>query len=533
VSNRLLTNWLGGFRRTIAVREASEVTDGDLLQRFSRDRDETAFATLMERHGPLVLGVCRRVLHDPNDADDAFQATFFVLARKAGLVGQPDRLANWLHGVALRVAQKAWCAAARRQSRQQQVTDMPGAESSHEAEWTDLCQVLDEEVQRLPEKFRLPILLCYLEGKTREEAAEQLGWKVGAVKGMLERGRELLRSRLIRRGVTLTATSLAGLLSQNALSAAVPVALSDSTIRAAVLFAAGKATAAESAAALAEGMLQAMWISRLKVAVAVILVVAAVGSGAGAFALGSLLSEPEAPQKAGPAVNAGPKAEQRKRQAARADLAKAAFEGYLRRFEAGVDTEQTVNLWSRRWLQAQLALSDRKADRDAALQAHLYRLKKVDEIARARPDQGASPQPVQLVENELKSHETLWQQFMKSKATPEQVCHASARLLMAQLKFRKELGKRFTIKDANVKPHIDALGKEMGFDLLDEKSEFLAHRDRIKKVEAITKARAEAGMLSALDSDTVAFHRLQAEEWLAQGQTFTEAVLNPGGRLKK
>src|SRR5262245_12099539 len=100
-----------------------ESTDADLLRRFAHDRDETAFAALMRRHGPLVLGVCRRLLHDPNDADDAFQATFFVLARKAGAVGQPDRLANWLYGVALRVAQKARTAAARRQARQQQVTD--------------------------------------------------------------------------------------------------------------------------------------------------------------------------------------------------------------------------------------------------------------------------------------------------------------------------------------------------------------------------------------------------------------------------
>src|SRR5262249_47063228 len=147
---------------------------------------------------------------------------------------------------------------------------------NREADWNDLRQVLDEEVQRLPEKLRLPVLLCYLEGRTREEAARQLGWSPGAVKGMLERGRERLRSRLTRRGVTLSATSLAGLLSENALSAAVPAALGDSTIKAALQFAAGKAVAVGGAAALAEGVLQAMWISRLKVAVAVLLALAVV-----------------------------------------------------------------------------------------------------------------------------------------------------------------------------------------------------------------------------------------------------------------
>src|SRR5262249_54637634 len=168
VPTRLLLRVLRDVRRTFAVRAAGELTDGDLLRRFSRDRDEAAFATLLQRHGPLVWGGCRRVLHDANDADDAFQATFLVLARKAGSVGQPDRLANWLYGVALRVAQKARAAAAQRHARQQQVTDMPAAEPSREADWNDLRQVLDEEVQRLPEKFRLPVLLCCLEGRTRE-----------------------------------------------------------------------------------------------------------------------------------------------------------------------------------------------------------------------------------------------------------------------------------------------------------------------------------------------------------------------------
>jgi RNA polymerase sigma factor (sigma-70 family) len=535
VPTRLLTNVLRAVRRTLGRRAANELTDEDLLERFAHDRDELAFATLMQRHGPLVLGVCRRVLHDPNDADDAFQATFFVLARKAGSIGQPDRLANWLYGVALRVARKAHAAAARRRALQQQVTDVPAAEPSREADWDDLRAVLDDEVQRLPEKFRLPILLCCLEGRTRDEAAQQLGWSAGAVKGMLERGRELLRSRLARRGVTLSALALAGLLSEKALSAAVPAALGESTIKAALLFAAGKAVPAGGAAALAEGVLRAMWISRLKVAVAVVALVL-LGTGAGALALGRPPREPDAPKKAEPAPKADEKADQLKRQAtARLDLAKDAFELYWLRYQLGLESEQTVNLWSRRWLQAQLDTSDKKADKDAALGAHRKRLEKVDEIARARLDLGVSPRPLQPVEEELKNYDIVFEQFMNREATTEQVCHSSARLLMAHQVNRKALLKTLDVKDVNAEPILDKVKQDLGIDLKDEKSEYQAHLDRLKKVEEITKARVEAGVSPAQDQDTATFYRLQAEEWLAQKKQFSKDVLevDPDRRSKE
>jgi RNA polymerase sigma factor (sigma-70 family) len=507
----------------MTVREAGELTDGDLLRRFCHDRSETAFATLMQRHGPLVLGVCRRVLRDPNDADDAFQATFFVLARKAGSVGQPDRLASWLYGVALRVAHKARSTAARRQGRQQQVMDMPAAESSREADWNDLCQVLDDEVQRLPEKFRLPILLCYLQGKTREEAARQLGWSAGAVKGMLERGRDLLRSRLTRRGVTLSATALAGLLCENALPAAVPAALGDSTIKGALLFAAGTAVAGH-AAALAEGVVQAMWISRMKVAAAVLLALAVVGAGAGALALGRRPAEPGASSKVGPEPKALARAEQRKRQGARLELARSAYKVAWVRFQLGREPEQTVNLWSRRWLQAQLDLSDKQADRDAALKAHRDRLARVDEIARARLDLGGSNRPVlefrgkvirpvdeeKSLETEMKEDfDRAWKDFRSHKASVEQVCHASVRWLMG-LQLLRKWNKQ--------KPQADP-------------KDLQAHLDRVKKVEAIAKVQVEVGRRIQLDADTATFYRLQAEDWLKQGKTFGEEVLEPGNRL--
>ncbi len=168
-----LSSFLRHFRRPVAVRDTGQVTDRDLLQRFARGLNGDAFAALVQRYGPLVLGVCRRVLRQEQDAEDAFQATFLVLARKAGSIGQPERLGNWLYGVAYRVARKARADVARRRAREHQVSDMPTRQPDHEADGEELRQVLDDEVRRLPDKFRAPLVLCYLQDLTREEAASR------------------------------------------------------------------------------------------------------------------------------------------------------------------------------------------------------------------------------------------------------------------------------------------------------------------------------------------------------------------------
>jgi RNA polymerase sigma factor (sigma-70 family) len=498
-----------------------ELPDRDLLQRFARERDGDAFAGLVQRYGPLVLGVCRRVLRQEQDAEDAFQATFLVLARKAGSIERPERLGNWLYGVASRVAQKARAEAARRRARQQPVTDMPTSQGDPEADWEDLRQVLDDEVQRLPDKFGAPLVLCYLQGMTREEAAARLGRSAGAVKGLLERGRELLRSRLARRGVTLSLGSLAGMLSGNALSAAVPAVLRDSTVQAALVFAAGKAPAAGSVAALAEGVLQAMFMYRVKRWLAVVVMLGLAGGGTGLLAFGGRpADDPVAPKQAEPTPKAGEKADQLKRLAAtRLDTAKTAYEGYWLAYEAGRGQEEVVHLWSRRWLQAQLDLSDKKADRDAALASYQERLKKTDEIARARLVLGNSPVfglemedteplPPERPKTEREKYETIWKAYQESKTSEERVCLASIQWLMYQ--------------------HI--LGR---FDKkVDPKAELQTHLDRIKKVEAIAKVRFDAGKTALMDYKTATFFRLQAEEWLAQGKTFAEKDLDPGASSK-
>jgi RNA polymerase sigma factor (sigma-70 family) len=272
--------------------------DADLLGRFARLRDEGAFAALLARHGPMVLGVCRRVLGDAHAAEDAFQATFLVLARKAASLRRPAALAGWLYGVATRVARKARVAGSRRPSslgEAPEPTDLlPDPLDRLTAR--ELLAVLEEEVQRLPQGQRLAVALCCLEGLSQEEAAQRLGCSAGAVKGRLERGRQRLHERLRRRGLTLSASLAAASAARPAASAVVPA-----LARAAVLFGAGEAVPAGAvsagAVALAEGTVRAMTLSRTKIVAGLLL---ALGAAAG---LTGLLFPPTAaaplPEKVG------------------------------------------------------------------------------------------------------------------------------------------------------------------------------------------------------------------------------------------
>src|SRR5437763_6451073 len=190
-----LDNVLHHLRRLVAAECAAPGPDRALLERIVRGRDEAAFAALVKRHGPMVLGVCRRVLRHEQDAEDACQAAFLVLARKAAAVRKKDSIGSWLHGVAFRAASNLRRAAARRHAREQPAADEPRAGDA-EVTWREVRTVLDEELRRLPERFQAPLLLCCLEGRTRDEAAQELGWSLATLRGRPERGRALLRGRL-------------------------------------------------------------------------------------------------------------------------------------------------------------------------------------------------------------------------------------------------------------------------------------------------------------------------------------------------
>jgi RNA polymerase sigma-70 factor (ECF subfamily) len=269
---------------------AAEIhNDALLLERFASDRDEAAFALLVQRHGPLVLSVCRRVLGKVQDAEDAFQATFLVLARKAGSIRDPGLLGNWLYGVASRIARKARAGVSKRQMHEKQVRVLPSLQAPATAERSDVGPVLDEELARLPEKYRAALVLCYLEGRTNEEAARLLRWPTGTVKGRLARARELLRSRLARRGLRASAVGVAAsLFGARAEAGPVPEVLAAITARAGVGFAGGDGAAgalSPRAVTLAEALLQYLRRARL-MGVLLALILLAAGTGGTLVAAG-------------------------------------------------------------------------------------------------------------------------------------------------------------------------------------------------------------------------------------------------------
>jgi RNA polymerase sigma factor (sigma-70 family) len=278
------------------------MSDAQLLVRFSADRDsrsESAFRELITRHGPMVMGVCRQILRRPHDADDAFQATFLVLVRKARSIQVRDSLGPWLHGVAYRTALRARATASRYLQADWEPADTGRAQEEHAFE-LDLRPLLQEELGRLPEKYRAPIVLCHLEGKSHEEAARMLEWPVGTVSGRLSRGRELLRSRLERRGVAVPSA----LLSANWLagtSATVPPALLESTVGAALRLGAAAAISS-SVLTLTQGVLNAMLFHKLRLAAAVILIAGCITGSAGVWAYHAGESSPPVGQAGAPAL---------------------------------------------------------------------------------------------------------------------------------------------------------------------------------------------------------------------------------------
>jgi RNA polymerase sigma factor (sigma-70 family) len=238
------------INRLAGAPPSEEPTDGQLLQLLAADQQESAFSALVRRHGPMVLGLCRRMLGNVHDAEEAFQATFLVLFRRAPALSRRGLLANWLYTVAYHVALKAKASHARRRLRERQVGEMRQTESHPQEIWSDLQPVLDEELARLPEKYRALVILCYLEGKTNEQAARLVGCPAGTVKGRLSRARHMLRTRLLRRGISLSAAALGTLLAEQA-SAAIPPLLANVTVTT-ILAASGKAGAASVSAPVAD-----------------------------------------------------------------------------------------------------------------------------------------------------------------------------------------------------------------------------------------------------------------------------------------
>jgi RNA polymerase sigma-70 factor (ECF subfamily) len=279
---RRLDGFLGHLRAAAELHGAGGPSDTQLLEAFLARKDEDAFAALVRRHGPMVWGVCRRVAGHVQDAEDAFQATFLVLVRKAAAVVPRALVGNWLHGVALRTALKARTESARRRAKERPMEGVAEPAAAGQDLGPDLQRLLDQELDRLPAKYRVAVVLCDLEGKTHKQAARQLGWPVGTLSTRLARARRLLAGRLARHGLAPAAGAFAAALAAGPAPAGVPAPLLSSTIRAATRLAAGRAAAgvvSARVAALTEGVLRAMLLTKLKTLTTVLLLGLVLGLG--------------------------------------------------------------------------------------------------------------------------------------------------------------------------------------------------------------------------------------------------------------
>jgi RNA polymerase sigma factor (sigma-70 family) len=320
--------------------------DEELLERFLELRDGSAFEALVSLHGPMVLGICRRMLHDPRDVEDAFQATFLVLVRKAPTIRERGLLSNWLYGVAYRVANRARAHAIQHRAREIGVERIEAHAAELPAEILEIGPVLDQELSRLPAKYREPLILCYLEGRTHDQAAEHLRCPVGTVRSRMARGRNLLKRRLTRRGYAPIAAILGGKpsLPSRLLSESVPVELLSSTVRSALCHATLRGAVAGAVAApiltLTQGVLTTMklgqfrWIALAMLATSlsaggVIAVAFARAQTAGSFTA----LEPSSEQSSEPAGGAQSQSPEIRRQSALE-----AFDARLRTLEGKIDT---------------------------------------------------------------------------------------------------------------------------------------------------------------------------------------------------
>jgi RNA polymerase sigma factor (sigma-70 family) len=282
------------LRNLIRRHSGGGVTDGQLLERFVRERDETAFEVLVWRHGSMVLALGQRMLHNGHDAEDVLQATFLTLVRKAGSISKYDSLGSWLYKVAYRIALRVHSRAARMMTDGPPIEEVPAADRESEADWRELRPLLDGAIERLPEKYRTALVLCDLQGKSYREVAEQLGCPIGTVSTRVTRARQLLRKRLAHQGLALSLGALTAMLTHQT-ATAMPAALTASTVRAAVLLVGQTGAAAPVSANIAElieGANSTMLLSRFQIAALLALVIGALAIGASVMARRELPASP-------------------------------------------------------------------------------------------------------------------------------------------------------------------------------------------------------------------------------------------------
>jgi RNA polymerase sigma factor (sigma-70 family) len=353
------------------------LSEDELLERFLTAHDEVAFEALLARHGPVVLQVCRRLLDDPHDVDDAFQATFLILVKKARVIQNRALLGNWLYGVAYRVASRARAKAARARSLAMTDRHEPAVETANNLEWTELRPLIDLELHRLPARYRAPIVLCHLEGMTHEQAASCLRCPVGTVRSRLARGRERMRRRLVRQGITLSGAIIGTALSAEHASATVSEALCHSTAKVATSFAEGKPNALTAAIThLMTGDPEPMFLANLRLFLATVIVLGGIAAGAAGLAYW-LTPDPRAKaatqsrqeEKPAPPVKRDSLIGRKLKE--RLELAKRIYQNRTTLYTHGELAYNALEPALRRLLEAELELCETKGDRVAVLEKHL------------------------------------------------------------------------------------------------------------------------------------------------------------------
>jgi RNA polymerase sigma factor (sigma-70 family) len=469
----LFSDFLRHLRRTAGIAEAAGLEDSQLLQRFLTSRDEAAFTLLVRRHGAMVLGVCQRLLSNSHDCEDAFQATFLVLLRSASSIRKHESLANWLYGVAHRTALKARTRSKRWHAHQRQVIVRPVADCDYDASQRELRSVLDEELARLPAKYRAPVVLCYLEGKTFTEAAAQLGCPAGTVSGRLARAREILRKRLTRRDIT-PAAGWEVVMLQPAAPTLVPASLMSSTLKSAVSLAAGSVAGASAipgpVAALTEGVIKAMFLTKIKILAAVV--------GIGVIATGGVLVSAAMPTQTAVGHTA---------------QVRAPIEGeHNPNVAQGVPRQPPV-------LDAEGRVRERAAEElvngaDPNIPPFPGLSAERAKFLLEKSDQPPNLKPIlsRLFNAANVEADARWQQYNAGQGTLDIVLGSSRRLLEAEQLLNKEKANQLAALEHHLK--------------------------RMKEAEAINQTRFDAGRIPIQDLAQSRYYRIQAELWLEQAK---------------
>lgn len=391
-----LQAFVQGIFQTQTVRAKASESDGHLLTAYVTGRDEAAFEALARRHAGMVWGVCRRTLGNDHDAEDAFQATFLILSCKAASIKPPSMVGNWLYGVARRAALKARDQRRRRQLKEKQAAYLPDQELTCYSERMELRQVLDKELSRLPAKYRIPIVLCDLEGLSRSTAAQRLGWPEGTVSGRLSRARELLARLLIRRGLGLMAgAGAANLVSSATTSASVSSGFLETVFEA--IFerganALGRESISASATSLAKGVMRSMIYTAITRAAAVVLLLAALVGGAGLALRPAEAGQQQATLSNAKPDDAKPPATKERTEtdciAELYDAANLELDCKTKEYFAGRGTLAFLFDASRRLVQAELEKSNKKADRIDAAERHLKLMYEIEKTNKLRFEEG-------------------------------------------------------------------------------------------------------------------------------------------------